>query len=259
MRPRRAPDPTPAAQRVGSRWWDAPGDLRGINLRSFLVLQLADAHGSLTIAELVDRAAASGMRVDGRTSKTISDALRWEVSAAAASSDWLVAPTASAGWPARPNIGCADGSVHAGGAPESSRVPATHDPAAFDGGVTVRAALELLASGDVVAQMRNRPATPRPDGRTTRVDRRRGGVRPGRPTRSTDLRLTKRLTKRPKSNPRVSDRARFVLVDEALQLQDPCESSRTMRAMQLRPQRVSAQSLTAGLTRSRKAARYGEI
>ena len=79
MRPRLTPDPTPPAERCGSRWWDAPGELRGINLRSLLVLQLAEARGSLTVAELVDRADAAGWRLDGRASKTISDALRWEV------------------------------------------------------------------------------------------------------------------------------------------------------------------------------------
>ncbi|HUW02689.1 MAG TPA: hypothetical protein VMW08_10085 [Acidimicrobiales bacterium] len=79
MRPRLTPDPTPPAERCGSRWWDAPGELRGINLRSWLVLELADAWCSVTVAELVDRADASGWRLGGRASKTISDALRWEV------------------------------------------------------------------------------------------------------------------------------------------------------------------------------------
>jgi hypothetical protein len=65
--------------RTVSRWWDAPGELRGINLRSWLVLELADSPGSVSVAELVDRVDASGMTVAGRTSKVISDALRWEV------------------------------------------------------------------------------------------------------------------------------------------------------------------------------------
>jgi hypothetical protein len=64
---------------VGSRWWDPPGRLVGINLRSWAVLQLADDGGVLDIAELVDRVERAGFTVEGRPSKTISDALRWEV------------------------------------------------------------------------------------------------------------------------------------------------------------------------------------
>lgn len=79
MRPRLTPDPTPVQERTGSRWWDAPGELRGINLRSWLVLELADTNGPVTVAELIGRVRMSGLRVEGRASKTISDALRWEV------------------------------------------------------------------------------------------------------------------------------------------------------------------------------------
>ncbi|HUW01267.1 MAG TPA: hypothetical protein VMW08_02825 [Acidimicrobiales bacterium] len=64
---------------AGSRWWDPPGLLVGINLRSWAVLQLADDGGVLDMAELVERVERAGFTVEGRPSKTISDALRWEV------------------------------------------------------------------------------------------------------------------------------------------------------------------------------------
>lgn len=62
-----------------SRWWDPPGQLRGLNLRSWLVLQLADTHGSMTVAQLVERLATSDLVAGDRASKAISDALRWEI------------------------------------------------------------------------------------------------------------------------------------------------------------------------------------
>lgn len=65
--------------RDGSRPWDEPGELRGINLRSWITLELMRERRSMTIAELVPRAEASGFRLPTRTSKALSDALRAEV------------------------------------------------------------------------------------------------------------------------------------------------------------------------------------
>ena len=60
-----------------SRWSDPPGQLRGINLRSWIILQLP-ATGTITVAQLVERLHHSGLTVTDRASKAISDALRWE-------------------------------------------------------------------------------------------------------------------------------------------------------------------------------------
>jgi len=65
-----APMPAPAA---------GPCELLGIELRSFLVLQMRAAGGPVRVADLVDALDAGGFAVAGRTSKVISDALRWEV------------------------------------------------------------------------------------------------------------------------------------------------------------------------------------
>lgn len=52
--------------------------LRGIELRYVLTMHLFD-HGSTTIKDLVDALSASGFRIGGRASKSVSDALRWEM------------------------------------------------------------------------------------------------------------------------------------------------------------------------------------
>ncbi len=51
--------------------------LRGTELRYVLTLHLFD-NGTCTVAQLAEALAAQGFRVNGRTSKAISDALRWE-------------------------------------------------------------------------------------------------------------------------------------------------------------------------------------
>ncbi|ORW56529.1 hypothetical protein [Mycobacterium riyadhense] len=52
--------------------------LSGIELRYVLTHQLA-LHGPATIAELISALNWHGFQVQGRASKAISDALRWEV------------------------------------------------------------------------------------------------------------------------------------------------------------------------------------
>lgn len=52
--------------------------LRGIELRYVLTMHLA-LHGPASITELVDALAWHGFAVTGRASKSISDALRWEM------------------------------------------------------------------------------------------------------------------------------------------------------------------------------------
>lgn len=52
--------------------------VNGLDLRYLLSWLLADS-GSATVPELVDRLAMYGFGVGGRPSKTVSDALRWEV------------------------------------------------------------------------------------------------------------------------------------------------------------------------------------
>ena len=62
--------------------WDGlggPCELIGIELRSFLVLHMRQAGGSVRVAELVAAMEAGGFAVAGRPSKVISDSLRWEV------------------------------------------------------------------------------------------------------------------------------------------------------------------------------------
>jgi hypothetical protein len=53
--------------------------LSGLGLRSWLAVELHDSPGPVTVAELTERLHQRGLQVDGRPSKTISDALRWEV------------------------------------------------------------------------------------------------------------------------------------------------------------------------------------
>ena len=52
--------------------------LRGIELRYVLTMHLVH-HGHATITDLVDALSAHGFDVDGRPSKSVSDALRWEI------------------------------------------------------------------------------------------------------------------------------------------------------------------------------------
>ena len=64
---------------------EAWGALRGRPLRYVLVTLLRDAAfdpavaNTLTIAQLVSKLHAAGVVIDGRPSKVVSDALRWEV------------------------------------------------------------------------------------------------------------------------------------------------------------------------------------
>ncbi len=53
-------------------------NLQGIELRYVLTMHLAH-NGRATIAEMMDSLKGQGFCVPGRASKTISDALRWEV------------------------------------------------------------------------------------------------------------------------------------------------------------------------------------
>jgi hypothetical protein len=55
-----------------------PLQLRGIELRYVLTMHLS-SHGPASITELVDMLAWHGFAVAGRASKSISDALRWEM------------------------------------------------------------------------------------------------------------------------------------------------------------------------------------
>lgn len=53
--------------------------LSGVELRYTLTVILLDAGRPLAVAELVEAVRCGGMAIPGRASKTISDALRWEV------------------------------------------------------------------------------------------------------------------------------------------------------------------------------------
>lgn len=53
--------------------------LAGRQLRYLLTIVLRDASRPLTVAELVGLLERDGRRVAGRPSKTVSDALRWEI------------------------------------------------------------------------------------------------------------------------------------------------------------------------------------
>lgn len=75
--------PEPATPPAGSSPTNAGGDDRrelvGLLLRYFLTVTLIDAGREVTVKELGERLADRGCGVAGRTSKVISDALRWEV------------------------------------------------------------------------------------------------------------------------------------------------------------------------------------
>lgn len=53
--------------------------VRGLELRSLLVLVLLDRGGPVSVSELSEAVGRSGFAVRGRPSKQIADALRWEV------------------------------------------------------------------------------------------------------------------------------------------------------------------------------------
>ena len=60
-------------------WRAANGQLWGRGLRHFLVAVLADARRPMRVAELAARVADEPAQLNGRPSKVISDALRWEI------------------------------------------------------------------------------------------------------------------------------------------------------------------------------------
>ena len=53
-------------------------ELHGIELRYVLAMHLAH-NGPATIAEMVDALTQHGFGIGGRASKSLSDALRWEI------------------------------------------------------------------------------------------------------------------------------------------------------------------------------------
>ncbi|MEY2591937.1 MAG: hypothetical protein QOJ67_3921 [Acidimicrobiaceae bacterium] len=53
--------------------------ITGLELRYALCVCLLDARSPLTVPQLVNRVEALGFAVTGRPSKSVSDALRWEV------------------------------------------------------------------------------------------------------------------------------------------------------------------------------------
>lgn len=69
-------EPHPA---VGPRIHHGRMELSGIDLRYLLTLILRGAGRPLTVAELIRAVERAGFAVHGRPSKTISDALRWEI------------------------------------------------------------------------------------------------------------------------------------------------------------------------------------
>jgi hypothetical protein len=76
---------TTESVRAGVDNGDMDGDadavqVTGLNLRYVLSWHLVEAGGSMvSLAELVRRVEAEGFAIAGRASKTVSDALRWEV------------------------------------------------------------------------------------------------------------------------------------------------------------------------------------
>ena len=53
--------------------------LAGLQLRSAIVVLLLDRGGPMSVPELVAGIRRSGFELEGRASKAVSDALRWEV------------------------------------------------------------------------------------------------------------------------------------------------------------------------------------
>ncbi|HVM07938.1 MAG TPA: hypothetical protein VM345_05730 [Acidimicrobiales bacterium] len=62
-----------------TRRWVPPDEPLGLRLRSLLVVLLVEAGTPLTVRQLIARIEARGVVLDGRPSKLVSDALRWEV------------------------------------------------------------------------------------------------------------------------------------------------------------------------------------
>jgi hypothetical protein len=56
---------------------DTPHRLQGLEFRYVLTMYLVQ-HGPTTVEELIDAIRFQGFDVDGRASKQVSDALRWE-------------------------------------------------------------------------------------------------------------------------------------------------------------------------------------
>ena len=54
-------------------------ELRGRDLRYLLTLVLHESRHPMTVAQLVEAAEVSGRSIAGRASKSVSDALRWEI------------------------------------------------------------------------------------------------------------------------------------------------------------------------------------
>src|SRR5438270_11961479 len=91
-------------------------NLKGIELRYVLTLHLA-VQGPATITELIDALSWHGFRVDGRPSKAIADALRWESAGAqCAGSD--AAGTGRRTSRAAPNTGSINGFWHCARTPD---------------------------------------------------------------------------------------------------------------------------------------------
>jgi len=53
--------------------------LSGLDLRYLLISHLVEGRGILTVRELAARVESEGFTLRGRATKTVSDALRWEV------------------------------------------------------------------------------------------------------------------------------------------------------------------------------------
>jgi hypothetical protein len=60
-------------------WWFDGRHIKGLSLRYLLALHLSDVGRACATRELVEAVRAAGFEVPGRPSKTVSDALRWEV------------------------------------------------------------------------------------------------------------------------------------------------------------------------------------
>jgi hypothetical protein len=60
-------------------WWFDGRHIRGLCLRYLLALHLSDVGRTCTTRELVEAVQAAGFELFDRPSKTVSDALRWEV------------------------------------------------------------------------------------------------------------------------------------------------------------------------------------
>jgi hypothetical protein len=82
----------------------APRCIAGLQLRYFLTLHLFDA-GESSIGDLVAAVERHGFSLDGRPSKVVSDALRWEVRRGRVVRRGGVG-TPPGRCPARPGAGC---------------------------------------------------------------------------------------------------------------------------------------------------------